>query len=124
LAQSSLTDRFAVIAAGAALALESVPDITPNILGAASVAVQLTYNKAFQVVYFVSIAFGTCAIIAALVIDPSKMAGKMTTDIICKLQGVGSGKTVEWCLYEGQKRLDKYNSVTVLQSLTVIWMLF
>jgi hypothetical protein len=51
--------------------------------------VQLAHNKAFQVVYPVSIAFGVCSIIAALVIDPSKMAGKMTTDIAQKFQGVG-----------------------------------
>lgn len=104
LPESSLTDLFTAIAAGTTSALLSVPGITPDILGAISSAVQLAYNKAFLVVYLVSIAFGACAIIAALVIDPSKMAGKMTTNIARKLQGVGRKeesdleKTVEWWL--------------------------
>jgi heme A synthase len=89
LSQSSLTDLFTTRAARRASALEAVPGITPGILGAVSVAMQLAHSKTFQVVYLVSIAFGACAIIAALVIDPSKMADKMTTDIAQKFQGVG-----------------------------------
>ena len=51
------------------------------------VSFQTVYYKSFQVVYFVSIAFGACVIIAAFCIDHDGIESKLTSGVAKKLQG-------------------------------------
>ncbi len=70
-------------------AIESVPGITPSIIAVATTAAKAAYQKSFEIVYFVSIAFGIVAIITAIVVSNKKLNEAMTPEIARKLQGVG-----------------------------------
>jgi MFS family permease len=66
LPKADLPALFEAIAAGTPDALEKVKDITPKILAAVGTATQNAYSASFKTVYLTSIAFGGCAIIAAV----------------------------------------------------------
>jgi hypothetical protein len=80
LPESSLQELFARIAIGN---FSSVPSITPAIEVAVGTAVKMAYSDAFKVLFLVSISFGVCFIIAAL-ISPN-VEGYLTGDVARKL---------------------------------------
>ncbi|EXJ63305.1 uncharacterized protein A1O5_11626 [Cladophialophora psammophila CBS 110553] len=70
-------------------ALEKISGVTPAVIEAATTAALRSYENAFQLIYLVSIAFGCCATVAALLLDSKKLAERMTPDVARKLQHVG-----------------------------------
>jgi type VI protein secretion system component VasA len=85
---TSIVAFLTAIGAGNLVAVEAVPGVTPAVLHAAAGASVTAYEKSFQTIYLVTLAFGCCAIIASLLVDSEKLEEKMTTDIARKLQGV------------------------------------
>jgi xanthine/uracil permease len=69
--------------------IEAIPGVTPLVIAAATAAAKAAYQKSFQTVYLVSIAFGAVAIISAVVVNRKKLNDVMTPEIARKLQGVG-----------------------------------
>ncbi|KAI9812933.1 MAG: hypothetical protein M1827_004451 [Pycnora praestabilis] len=63
LPESSVKDLIAGFTSGT---FASVIDVTPDIIAKATVAYKEAYSKSFYVVYLATIAFGACAIVAAL----------------------------------------------------------
>jgi len=62
---SSVPLLFQAAKNGTTAAIQSVPGITPTIIAAFSRAQRDSYSQSFQTVYYVSIAFGSLAIIAS-----------------------------------------------------------
>jgi hypothetical protein len=93
LPQTPLSSPFNAIASSDPTAYATVPGIALTILQAVAAALQMAYNKAFQVIS--RIAFGCCASIAAVMLDTDKFEEKMTTDIALKLQGLEKKRAFE-----------------------------
>lgn len=64
--------------------LEKLPGMTPQILASLNAAVVSSYRNAFMVIYLISVGFGICVIIAALL--SSDMDHKLVPRIARKLQ--------------------------------------
>jgi hypothetical protein len=88
LLQASVPVLLQDIAAGNQAGIAEIPGITPAVLSAITTSSLKAFIKSYQTVYFVSLAFGGCAIIAALVVDEKKMEAVMTTGIARKLQDI------------------------------------
>lgn len=58
------------INSGAVTAVEAVPGVNAKIIGAGEVALVEAYTNSFSYVFYASIAFGGCAVIAALLVRP------------------------------------------------------
>jgi len=95
LPQTSVLSLMEALSASNITALQMVPGITPNILQAVDLAQLFAYHKSFQVIYLTSIAFGACAIIAALSVSSAKLDDKLTPAVARKLQGVGREQIYE-----------------------------
>jgi hypothetical protein len=89
LSKTAAIQLLEAIATGNTTLIESVPGITPSIIAVATTASKFAYQKSFEIVYFVSIAFGVVAITTAMVVSNKKLNEAMTPEIARKLQGVG-----------------------------------
>jgi len=89
LSQTAAIQLLGALTTSNTTAIESVPGITPSIIAAATTATKAAYQKSFEIVYFVSIAFGVVAIITATVVSNKKLNEAMTPEIARKLQRVG-----------------------------------
>ncbi|EXJ76265.1 uncharacterized protein A1O5_00773 [Cladophialophora psammophila CBS 110553] len=88
LSQKAAIELVEVIAAGDQSALAKIPGITPRIIQAATVAAHTAFFKSFQVVYYTSIAFGVCAVIASLLVKNKSLEDAMTDRVERKMQGI------------------------------------
>jgi hypothetical protein len=86
LPSADLPALFAAITAGTVTAMETVPGITPTVIGAVGDAVKVAYSQAFKTVYLTSIAFGGLSIIVALFI--TSVDDLMTDFVARKIRGV------------------------------------
>lgn len=89
LPQTSLPGLFAAIQSGTASALEAVPGMDVQIAQAVGIAIKISYEKTFSVIYLIAMAFGICATIAAFLLRGSALDNKLTTQVARKLQGIG-----------------------------------
>jgi hypothetical protein len=85
--EGSISDLLAGLQSGN---LSSVSNLTPEMLEIATEAYKDGYSASFKVVYLTTIAFGVCAIIAAL-ISPN-LEKSFNNRVERKLQGVGVKK--------------------------------
>ncbi|KAH0840981.1 siderophore iron transporter [Fonsecaea pedrosoi] len=76
------------IAAGDQAALATIPGITPQVIQSATDAAHTAFFKSFQMVYYSSIAFSFCAVIAALLVEDKLLEDAMTDRVARKLQGI------------------------------------
>lgn len=87
---TSIPSFIEALAAQNTAALATVPGVTPSVIEAATIATKYAYQRSFEVVYLVSLAFGLLCIIASLTIDGEKLDAAMTDQIARKIQGVGA----------------------------------
>ena len=74
------------LTAGNATALSSVSGSNATIIAAGTEALAHAYSDSYSIVYLATIAFGGCAVVAALF--TSNMDSEMTDEVARKLQGV------------------------------------
>lgn len=86
LPESSLPAFLTAFTASNSTTLADIPGSNSTILAAAATGLQNAYSDSFKIVYLATIAFGGCAIIAALFAP--NMDDKMTDEVARKLQGV------------------------------------
>ena len=77
------------IATGNQAGMLKIPGINNKIIQAATIGASKAYTNSYQIIYLVSLAFGGCAIIAALAVDGGRMDEVMTSEIARKLQITG-----------------------------------
>src|ERR1700753_2798234 len=71
-------------------ALEKIPGVNTQMILAAGVAAKQAYVSTFKVIYLASIAFGACALIAALLASNSRLLASKTPKIATRLKDRGS----------------------------------
>ncbi|KAH0831572.1 hypothetical protein AYO21_01776 [Fonsecaea monophora] len=87
---SSVESFVGALTAGNAAAMSKIPGVTPSIIATAATALKDAYSKSFAMVFLASIAFGGCAIIAALFVP--NVDDKMTHEVVRRLEASGLGK--------------------------------
>ncbi len=92
LSETAAIQLLGAISTGNITLIESVHGITPSIIGVATTASKVAYQKSFEIVYYVSITFGIVAIATAMIVSNKKLNAAMTPEIARKLQGVGKPK--------------------------------
>lgn len=88
LTQNAAIELVQDIAAGDQSALAKIPGITPQVIQSATVAAHTAFFKSFQMVYYASIAFALCAVIAALLVKDNMLEDAMTDRVARKMQGI------------------------------------
>lgn len=88
LSTSAAVQLLEAIATGNQSMISDIPGITPGIISAATAAAHTAYFKSFQVVYYTSIAFGLCAVLASLLVKGELLEEAMSDRIARKMQGV------------------------------------
>lgn len=92
LPSTSLSTFLAALSIGDQVAIAKIPGVTDHILGIAAKAAHVAYLKAFQVVYYTSLAFGLVGLIAALCLSPHGLDRKLTAEVSRKLHGATADK--------------------------------
>lgn len=87
-------------------AIAKIPGITPAIITAASKAAQRGYFVSFQVVYYVSLAFGIFAIAAACSVDGKLMESKLTGEVARRLRKIGDHPSRAQEEESGERKAD------------------
>jgi hypothetical protein len=95
LSQSSSIKFLGAVATGNATMIESIPGITPKIIGIGEEAALIAYRETFKLIYLVSLAFGGSCILAALLMNSSAINGQMTTVVPRRLQGMETVQDTE-----------------------------
>lgn len=90
LTASSAESFVGAYTAGDVAALQKIPGITDAIIATGTAAIKQAYSKAFSMVFLASIAFGGCAIIAALFVP--NVDDRMTHDVVRRLEASGLGR--------------------------------
>ncbi|KAJ9625976.1 hypothetical protein H2204_010275 [Knufia peltigerae] len=81
---SAITKVITAVSAGTPAALNSIPGMTPQIYQSLMKAASTAYQKSFATVYLMSLAFGGCTIIAALL--TRNIDGKLTSHVARRIQ--------------------------------------
>lgn len=70
-------------------ALSEIPGATTRVVEVALAGAMRSYTNAYQLLYLVSLAFGFCSIIAAVVVNSQRMNQVLTSQIVRKMHHTG-----------------------------------
>ncbi|KAK6074220.1 trichothecene efflux pump [Seiridium cupressi] len=81
LSQTAVSSLLQSLISGNISAAEAIPNADTDLARDISNTARIAYNTSFQTVYFTSIAFGICAVVAALAISGPIMDSKLTSRV-------------------------------------------